>query len=108
MGAANKLNVQSLQITVGASAAPMVAINSTPKYARRLLLQAPSTNSTDVLVGNASGQTFPIPKGTSQELGPVNNRMGFSAKYLLQQIYISGTTSDKLNVLLVGTDSDED
>jgi hypothetical protein len=69
--------------------------------AKDVLIFCPSTNTSDLLIGSKSRQSFTVVKGQSVRLGEIN-RTGQSGKYDLGEIYVkAGTNGDDVQICLI-------
>lgn len=97
--------------TIALATAPVNLIASSgaqPIYARDIFIRCPSTNISDLLIGNVTRQGFTIPKGTTINLSEVN-RAGQSGKYELSTIFIkAGTNNDVVEILLIDPSTGND
>lgn len=81
--------MESFQVSVTSTATSIYALTGR-ELCQGVLLQAPSTNSGLVYYGGASAVVMEIDGGGSAGLDVTNTK----------DIYIKGTTPDKLNILL--------
>lgn len=109
----NFLKIDSYVNTMAAAATPESVVDNSGsptkwRYALDVIITCPSTNTSDLKVGNATRQLFTIPKGTSLRMTTMMNRMSQSARYDLNSLFVKvGTSSDKAEILLVEPSNDD-
>lgn len=104
---ANQIKVKAIDITIGASASSIKAAAGGLQYAKEVILLADSANSANVLLGDTVSQLFPLVKTAAPlHLAPMTNRMSQSTSYDLSQMVLSGTSGDKVHVLLIDPSTD--
>lgn len=76
------------------------------KFAREVIVQCPSGNSSPVSIGSRERQEFEIAAGEQQRIASVN-RAGQSLKLDLSKIWVSaGTNGDDVTILLIDPSED--
>lgn len=85
--------IVSAEKTVAAAATPeaLAASGATP----HLQIQCPAANTSDILIGDSSGQLWRVAKGTSIDLGSVDNERGVEVINLADVYVKAGTNGDK-------------
>lgn len=72
------------------------------KYAKRVILRAPASNSTALLIGNEDRRVWSLAAGAEVTLPSILNRMSQSGKYDLAKIFVEAQTNgDDVDIILI-------
>lgn len=84
-----------------AAAATPEAISATAILTSKVWIQCPAANTSDLLIGDATTRVYVVPKGTSIEIGNIDNERG-TEEINLADIWVkAGTNGDDVNFLYV-------
>lgn len=77
------------------------------KFAREIVLRAPSGNSSPLLIGTATRRAWTLAAGAELRLSTVINRMSQSTKYSLADIWVQAQANgDDVEILLLDPELD--
>lgn len=105
--AAGKLSIVAYDVTIAAAATAQTIATSTQVDASEVILRAKASNVSDaMLLGNRSGQSWPLLKADQpMRLSEILNRMGYGDKFDLKEIFVkAGNNGDIVQVLLINRD----